>query len=118
MDSPRRSTWPQVLFRRRLPALQNSLGALPDIEESAGEFDMEPGQTIGRFKLLAKIGEGGFGVVHMADQVEPIQRRVALKSIKPGMGGLAHRSNRHWSRTNSVCEHRSIRHESLTEAPS
>ena len=44
-----------------------------------------PGAVIGPYKLLQKIGEGGFGVVYMADQTEPVRRRVALKIIKPGM---------------------------------
>jgi hypothetical protein len=44
-----------------------------------------PGTTIGRYKLLQKIGEGGFGVVFMAEQREPVVRKVALKIIKPGM---------------------------------
>jgi len=44
-----------------------------------------PGTVIGRYKLLQQIGEGGFGVVFMAEQVEPVQRKVALKIIKPGM---------------------------------
>jgi serine/threonine protein kinase/tetratricopeptide (TPR) repeat protein/DNA-binding beta-propeller fold protein YncE len=44
-----------------------------------------PGTVIGPYKLLQKIGEGGFGVVYMADQTEPVKRRVALKIIKPGM---------------------------------
>jgi serine/threonine protein kinase len=44
-----------------------------------------PGTAIGRYKLLEQIGEGGFGVVFMAEQVEPIRRRVALKIVKPGM---------------------------------
>src|SRR5438874_610532 len=44
-----------------------------------------PGDCIGRYKLLQQIGEGGCGVVFMADQEEPIRRRVALKIIKPGM---------------------------------
>ena len=43
------------------------------------------GATIGRYKLLQRIGEGGFGVVYMAEQEEPIRRRVALKIIKLGM---------------------------------
>ncbi len=43
------------------------------------------GTMIGRYKLLEKIGEGGFGVVYMAEQVEPVQRKVAVKIIKPGM---------------------------------
>jgi serine/threonine protein kinase len=44
-----------------------------------------PGQLIGRYKLLQKIGEGGGGVVYMAQQMEPVKRRVALKIIKLGM---------------------------------
>ena len=43
------------------------------------------GARIGRYKLLEQIGEGGFGVVWMAEQEEPVRRRVALKIIKPGM---------------------------------
>lgn len=44
-----------------------------------------PGTVIGRYKLLEQIGEGGFGVVFMAEQQEPVRRKVALKIIKPGM---------------------------------
>jgi len=44
-----------------------------------------PGTRIGRYKLLEKIGEGGFGDVWMAEQEEPVRRRVALKIIKLGM---------------------------------
>jgi len=44
-----------------------------------------PGDRIGRYKLLEEIGEGGMGVVYMAEQEEPVRRRVALKVIKPGM---------------------------------
>jgi eukaryotic-like serine/threonine-protein kinase len=43
------------------------------------------GTIIERYKLLEKIGEGGFGVVFMAQQVEPVQRKVALKILKAGM---------------------------------
>ncbi|HEV3117030.1 MAG TPA: serine/threonine-protein kinase, partial [Gemmataceae bacterium] len=44
-----------------------------------------PGTVIGPYKLLQKIGEGGFGVVYMAEQETPVRRKVALKIIKPGM---------------------------------
>ena len=44
-----------------------------------------PGQMIGPYKLLEQIGEGGMGVVFMAEQQEPVRRKVALKVIKPGM---------------------------------
>jgi eukaryotic-like serine/threonine-protein kinase len=43
------------------------------------------GTRIGRYKLVQKIGEGGCGVVYMAEQEEPVRRRVALKIIKLGM---------------------------------
>jgi eukaryotic-like serine/threonine-protein kinase len=44
-----------------------------------------PGTVIGPYKLLEQIGEGGFGVVFMAEQIEPIRRKVALKVLKAGM---------------------------------
>jgi len=44
-----------------------------------------PGAVIDRYKLLEKLGEGGFGVVYVAEQKEPVKRRVALKIIKLGM---------------------------------
>src|SRR5262245_57330364 len=44
-----------------------------------------PGALVGPYKLLEQIGEGGFGVVYMAEQTAPIRRKVALKLIKPGM---------------------------------
>jgi serine/threonine protein kinase len=46
---------------------------------------LKPGDRIGRYKLLQQIGEGGCGVVFMAEQEEPVRRQVALKIIKPGM---------------------------------
>src|SRR6266851_5379216 len=53
-----------------------------EISASAGE---KPGDRIGRYKLLQQIGEGGCGVVYMAEQEAPVRRRVALKIIKLGM---------------------------------
>ena len=52
-----------------------------DLFPAAGK----PGDHIGRYKLLEKIGEGDMGVVYMAEQEEPVRRRVALKIIKLGM---------------------------------
>ena len=43
------------------------------------------GSMIGHYKLLEEIGEGGFGIVYLAQQTAPVKRRVALKIIKPGM---------------------------------
>jgi serine/threonine-protein kinase len=46
---------------------------------------LAPGTVIGPYKLLEQIGEGGFGVVFMAEQHQPVRRKVALKVLKPGM---------------------------------
>ncbi|MEI7837160.1 MAG: serine/threonine protein kinase, partial [Planctomycetota bacterium] len=46
--------------------------------------DEAVGQTLGRYKLLERVGEGGCGVVYVAEQTEPVRRRVALKVIKLG----------------------------------
>ena len=54
----------------------------PTLDPTAGE---RPGTVIGPYKLLQQIGEGGMGGVWMAEQSQPVQRRVALKIIKPGM---------------------------------
>src|SRR5262249_41383971 len=55
------------------------------IEIAADAADEAVGQTLGRYKLLEKVGEGGCGVVYVAEQTESVRRRVALKVIKLGM---------------------------------
>ena len=60
------------------------LGTSDDAERTAALTE-KPGDRIGRYKLLQKIGEGGCGVVYMAEQEKPVRRRVALKIIKMGM---------------------------------
>ncbi len=57
----------------------------PDVVLDDSPISEGPGTTIGRYKLLEKIGEGGMAVVYMAEQQEPIRRKVALKIIKLGM---------------------------------
>jgi hypothetical protein len=58
----------------------------PDLSATAAESAREgPGTVIGPYKLLQQLGEGGMGAVFMAEQAHPVQRRVALKIIKPGM---------------------------------
>jgi eukaryotic-like serine/threonine-protein kinase len=47
--------------------------------------EQSPGTVIGPYKLLEQVGEGGMGVVWLAEQQQPVERRVALKIIKPGM---------------------------------
>jgi serine/threonine protein kinase len=65
----------------------DSLLAGPAVEAGRSEVECQqaPAPMLGRYKLLEKIGEGGFGEVWMAEQREPVKRRVALKIIKPGM---------------------------------
>ncbi len=58
-------------------SLVPSLASTPPAEQ--------PGSHVGRYRLLEQIGEGGFGVVYLAEQREPVTRKVALKIIKPGM---------------------------------
>ena len=55
---------------------------LTDIKSSIIEG---PGSIVGPYKLLQKLGEGGMGIVYMAEQERPVRRVVALKIIKPGM---------------------------------
>jgi tetratricopeptide (TPR) repeat protein/predicted Ser/Thr protein kinase len=52
---------------------------------SLAPFTEGPGGQIGRYKLIRVLGEGGMGVVYLAEQREPVKREVALKVIKPGM---------------------------------
>ncbi len=81
-------------LRQRIERLLKSHEQVGDfLEKSASDveavaeatFGEKPGDRIGRYKLLQQIGEGGCGVVYMAEQEMPVRRRVALKIIKPGM---------------------------------
>src|SRR5947207_2100256 len=80
---------PQGLCPRCLLKLQLPNGPDPAAEAQtismALPLDEKPGTMIERYKLLEKIGEGGFGVVYVAEQREPVKRKVALKIIKLGM---------------------------------
>ena len=81
-------------LRQRIERLLKAHDQAGDfLEQSAPEaeangqtpFGEKPGDRIGRYKLLQQIGEGGCGVVYLAEQESPVRRRVALKIIKPGM---------------------------------
>ena len=88
-----------VVLRKRVQALLRSAQDAGDFLEKPpdglraaakavvmeAELIERPGDRIGRYKLLEKIGEGGCGVVYMAEQEEPLRRRIALKIIKLGM---------------------------------
>ncbi|MGA2661293.1 MAG: serine/threonine-protein kinase, partial [Verrucomicrobiota bacterium] len=76
---------PEDLPQRPCPvcALQGALAISG--ADSAGVLTEQPGQQIGPYTLVKKLGEGGYGIVYLAEQTEPLRRRVALKVIKPGM---------------------------------
>ncbi|HWW01157.1 MAG TPA: serine/threonine-protein kinase [Candidatus Acidoferrum sp.] len=75
-------------FNDCAPALEPAAAAAAQVlsaAESAQEPEFSETKCIGPYKLLQKLGEGGCGVVYMAEQEQPIRRRVALKIIKLGM---------------------------------
>ena len=55
------------------------------VKRPDGEFNEGLGTRIGRYRLLERLGEGGYGVVYLAEQLEPVRRHVALKIIRVGM---------------------------------
>src|SRR5258707_7035404 len=86
---------PACLVRGAIGQPTEADSSVPQCEMEPGEvgpmikltlpIEQGPGTMIGRYKLLEKIGEGGFGTVFVAEQREPVKRRVALKIIKLGM---------------------------------
>jgi hypothetical protein len=60
-------------------------GQDPDGAPHSHQIVEGPGSRLGPYKLLREIGQGGMGVVYMAEQEQPVRRKVALKIIKPGM---------------------------------
>ena len=81
-------------LQRRIEALLQANGRSDVILDATADMantgDFEPitekaGSQIGPYRLMEQIGEGGFGVVFVAEQQSPVRRKVALKLIKPGM---------------------------------
>src|SRR6187401_2154956 len=75
--------------RELLAAHDESHGPLdarpPGLTATTPPLSERPGTTIGPYKLLQQLGEGGMGVVYMAEQKQPVERRVAFKIMKPGI---------------------------------
>jgi serine/threonine protein kinase/tetratricopeptide (TPR) repeat protein len=66
-------------------SLEEAGGDAPATEERPRPLPEGQGSLIGPYKLLQELGEGGMGTIWMAEQTQPVQRKVALKIIKPGM---------------------------------
>ncbi len=87
--------------RRTIPSFAGQIQKMLAAQDQAGSFLEKPaksavitvdypitervGSVIGPYKLLEQIGKGGFGVVFVAEQTQPVRRKVALKILKPGM---------------------------------
>ncbi|HLN26280.1 MAG TPA: tetratricopeptide repeat protein [Gemmataceae bacterium] len=83
-----------VLLRAEVENLlraQSEMGSFHEVPRSSSVATVDepisegPGTMIGPYKLVEEIGEGGFGIVFMAEQQQPVRRKVALKVLKPGM---------------------------------
>jgi eukaryotic-like serine/threonine-protein kinase len=81
-------------LRRRVEALMRAHGSAGDFLETPaptpvslpqGNAHFPPGAVLNRYRLIEVLGEGGMGSVYLAEQIEPVQRQVALKVIKPGL---------------------------------
>src|SRR5688572_26399744 len=85
---------PGKFMERPAPAL------VATIDESIRE---RPGTLLGSYKLMEPIGEGGMGLVFVAEQQQPVRRKVALKVIKPGMDRSEEHTSELQSQSNLVC---------------
>ncbi|MDT8300204.1 MAG: serine/threonine-protein kinase [Sedimentisphaerales bacterium] len=76
---------PEHLKRLFAVGLEEEIISQQVVTESLEQIMEKPGSKIGCYKLLSILGEGGMGIVYLAEQKQPIRRHVALKIIKPGM---------------------------------
>jgi hypothetical protein len=73
---------PVAVFPSRLGGERQGVRGITALDDTGRE---RAGTVIGPYKLLEQIGEGGMGLVFMAEQTQPVRRKVALKVLKPGM---------------------------------
>src|SRR5262249_11538976 len=73
------------LEERAAPGGSDTTAPADEGEPGAGAPEEVVGSRIGPYKLLQQLGEGGMGVVYLAEQAQPLKRRVALKVIKAGL---------------------------------
>ena len=76
---------PRCLLRQALHDDESLLAEETTIQSAGSRSQDDHPSTIGPYKILDRLGEGGMGVVYLAEQQQPVQRRVALKVIKRGM---------------------------------
>jgi eukaryotic-like serine/threonine-protein kinase len=87
-DLPLRQEVERLLYAHRrndVDLVRPAEAALLELTVDQPSVSEKPGTQIGPYKLREQIGEGGFGVVYVAQQSKPVSRKVALKIIKPGM---------------------------------
>ena len=79
---------PAARLKERLDAAAVAFGldwSTAGMREAGESIPDRTGEQIGPYRLMEKLGEGGFGEVYVAEQQQPLRRRVALKLLKPGM---------------------------------
>lgn len=82
-----RSQWEDLVEMNAIMVVPETTQSIPNGSQDQSTSDQPHLRTIGPYKLLQEIGEGGMGVVWMAEQTEPIKRRVALKLIRGHFAG-------------------------------
>src|SRR5262245_45129977 len=80
-----RRVWKMLAAQAQAGSFLEQPACSPVVTVDEQQLREGPGTVIGPYKLLEQIGEGGFGVVFLAEQTQPVRRKVALKVLKPGM---------------------------------
>lgn len=86
-DAPLADELERLLHADRAPSIISISEGVDFLAQLRPMFDNDAGSQVGPYRLLKKIGEGGMGVVYLAEQQHPVQRRVAVKLIQGGYAG-------------------------------